>query len=120
MRRPPPLMLGGFRPYRAAAAVLMDMTTVVIYTQLIMRRIQLNDAKSKLSAVVDHTVRGRPSVIRRHGKPEAVVLGFADWERRLSGEICRGATERQCAHPACDALSDRYQRHLSRRANYGH
>jgi len=74
-------MLGGFRPYRAAAAVLMDMTTVVIYTQLIMRRIQLKDAKSKLSAVVDQAVRGRPSVITRHGKPEAVVLGFADWER---------------------------------------
>jgi antitoxin Phd len=59
----------------------MDMTTVVIYTQLIMRRIQLKDAKSKLSAVVDQAVRGRPSVITRHGKPEAVVLGFADWER---------------------------------------
>ena len=24
---------------------------------------------------------GKPSVITRHGKPEAVVLGFADWER---------------------------------------
>jgi prevent-host-death family protein len=46
-----------------------------------MRRIQLKDAKAGLSAVVDQAVRGKPSVITRHGKPEAVVLGFADWER---------------------------------------
>ena len=46
-----------------------------------MRRIQLKDAKANLSAVVDQATRGKPSVITRHGKPEAVVLGFADWER---------------------------------------
>jgi prevent-host-death family protein len=46
-----------------------------------MRKIQLRDAKAKLSAVVDQAARGRPSVITRHGKPEAVVIGFADWER---------------------------------------
>jgi prevent-host-death family protein len=45
------------------------------------RRIQLKDAKAKLSAVVDLATRGKPSLITRHGKPEAVVLGFADWER---------------------------------------
>jgi antitoxin Phd len=46
-----------------------------------MRRIQLKDAKARLSAVVDQATRGKPSLITRHGKPEAVVLGFADWER---------------------------------------
>ncbi|MBX9772786.1 MAG: type II toxin-antitoxin system Phd/YefM family antitoxin [Xanthobacteraceae bacterium] len=46
-----------------------------------MRKIQLKDAKATLSTVVDQAVRGKPSVITRHGKPEAVVLGFADWER---------------------------------------
>jgi prevent-host-death family protein len=46
-----------------------------------MRKIQLKDAKAKLSTVVDQAMRGKPSVITRHGKPEAVVLGFADWER---------------------------------------
>ncbi len=46
-----------------------------------MRKIQLKDAKANLSAVVDQATRGKPSVITRHGKPEAVVLGFADWER---------------------------------------
>jgi prevent-host-death family protein len=47
----------------------------------IMRKIQLKDAKANLSAVVDQATRGKPSLITRHGKPEAVVLGFADWER---------------------------------------
>jgi prevent-host-death family protein len=45
------------------------------------RKIQLKDAKANLSAVVDEATQGKPSVITRHGKPEAVVLGFADWER---------------------------------------
>jgi prevent-host-death family protein len=46
-----------------------------------MRRIQLKDAKTNLSAVVDQATQGNPSVITRHGKPQAVVLGFADWQR---------------------------------------
>jgi prevent-host-death family protein len=46
-----------------------------------MRKIQLKDAKANLSAVVDKAAQGKPSVITRHGKPEAVVLGMADWER---------------------------------------
>ena len=49
-----------------------------------MRKIQLKDAKANLSAVVDRATRGKPSLITRHGKPEAVVLGFADWERLSS------------------------------------
>jgi prevent-host-death family protein len=44
-------------------------------------KIQLKDAKANLSAVVDQATRGKPSVITRHGRPEAVVLGFADWQR---------------------------------------
>jgi prevent-host-death family protein len=47
----------------------------------IMRKIQLKNAKANLSAVVDQATRGKPSIITRHGKPEAIVLGFADWER---------------------------------------
>jgi prevent-host-death family protein len=45
------------------------------------RKIQLKDAKANLSAVVDQAVHGEPSLITRHGKPQAVVLGFEDWER---------------------------------------
>jgi antitoxin Phd len=49
-----------------------------------MRKIPLKDAKANLSAVVDQATRGKPSIIVRHGKPEAVVLGFTDWERLSS------------------------------------
>ena len=45
------------------------------------KKIQLKDAKANLSAVVDQATKGRPSLITRHGKPEAVILGFSDWER---------------------------------------
>jgi prevent-host-death family protein len=46
-----------------------------------MREIQLRDAKATLSAVVDDAVRGKPSIITRHGRPEAVVIGFEEWQR---------------------------------------
>jgi antitoxin Phd len=46
-----------------------------------MKKIQLRDAKASLSAVVDEAVQGRPAVITRRGKPEAVVLSFRDWQR---------------------------------------
>jgi len=47
----------------------------------VMRKIQLKDAKSSLSAVVNDAVRGQVAVITRHGKPEAVIVGFREWER---------------------------------------
>jgi antitoxin Phd len=46
-----------------------------------MRKLQLRDAKATLSAVVDEAVHGKASVITRHGKPAAVVLGFEQWQR---------------------------------------
>ena len=46
-----------------------------------MREIQLRDAKARLSAVVDDALQGEPSIVTRHGKPEAVILSFAEWER---------------------------------------
>ena len=46
-----------------------------------MHRIQLRDAKATLSAVIDQARQGQPSVITRHGKPEAVVLSFEEWQR---------------------------------------
>jgi antitoxin Phd len=49
-----------------------------------MREIQLRDAKAKLSAVVDDAARGEPSIITRHGRPQAVVIGFDDWQRLSS------------------------------------
>lgn len=46
-----------------------------------MREIRLKDAKAALSSLVDDATRGEPSIITRHGKPAAVVVGFKDWER---------------------------------------
>ena len=46
-----------------------------------MQEIQLRDAKAHLSAVVDAAIRGEPAVITRHGRKQAVILGFAEWER---------------------------------------
>ena len=46
-----------------------------------MREIQLREAKANLSAVVDEAVGGHGAIITRHGKPAAVVLGYADWQR---------------------------------------
>jgi antitoxin Phd len=46
-----------------------------------MKHVQLRDAKANLSAMVDEAVAGEPAVITRHGKPEAVILGFKEWER---------------------------------------
>jgi prevent-host-death family protein len=49
-----------------------------------MREIQLREAKATLSSVVDDAVRGEPSIITRHGRPEAVVIGFDEWQRLSS------------------------------------
>ena len=46
-----------------------------------MREIQLRDAKARLSAVVDDAIQGEPAVITRHGRKQAVILSFAEWER---------------------------------------
>ncbi len=46
-----------------------------------MQEIQLREAKATLSAVIDQARRGKPSIITRHGRPEAVVLSFEEWQR---------------------------------------
>jgi antitoxin Phd len=46
-----------------------------------MREIQLRDAKASLSAVVDEAMRGKPAVITRHGKRQAVLLSYEEWQR---------------------------------------
>lgn len=46
-----------------------------------MKEIQLKEAKAKLSAVVDQAVAGEPTVITRHGRKEAVLVSFEEWER---------------------------------------
>ena len=46
-----------------------------------MVEVQLREAKATLSAVIDNARQGQPSVITRHGRREAVVLSFEEWER---------------------------------------
>ncbi|TPK74768.1 type II toxin-antitoxin system Phd/YefM family antitoxin [Mesorhizobium sp. B2-3-3] len=46
-----------------------------------MREIQLKDAKATLSAVVDQAIAGKPAVITRHGRKQAVILSFEDYQR---------------------------------------
>ncbi|MGI4792981.1 MAG: type II toxin-antitoxin system Phd/YefM family antitoxin [Janthinobacterium lividum] len=42
---------------------------------------QLRDAKATLSAVVDQARQGKPSIITRHGRPEADIVSFEEWQR---------------------------------------
>ena len=46
-----------------------------------MQEIQLRDAKATLSAVIEQARQGEPSIITRHGRPEAVVISFEEWQR---------------------------------------
>ncbi|MFJ6324322.1 MULTISPECIES: type II toxin-antitoxin system Phd/YefM family antitoxin [unclassified Rhizobium] len=46
-----------------------------------MKEIQFKDAKATLSAVVDQAVAGEPTIITRHGRKEAVLVSFEEWER---------------------------------------
>ncbi|MBB1249930.1 type II toxin-antitoxin system Phd/YefM family antitoxin [Rhizobium sp. G21] len=46
-----------------------------------MKEIQLKDAKATLSAVVDQAVAGEPTIITRHGRKEAVLVSFEQWQR---------------------------------------
>lgn len=63
----------------AKGTLCYNMTTVV--TEVDMHEIQLRDAKATLSAVVDQARAGQPSIITRHGRPEAVVVSFEEWQR---------------------------------------
>ena len=46
-----------------------------------MKEIQLKDAKATFSHVVDAAVAGEPAIITRHGKRQAVVISYSEYER---------------------------------------
>ena len=53
-----------------------------------MRRIwQLQDAKNKLSEVVDQAIRHGPQVITRRGVEEAVVISTAEYAKLRHGKV---------------------------------
>lgn len=63
-----------------------------------MKELQLEDAKATLSAVVDRAVAGEPTVITRHGRKEAVLVSFEEWQRRLQGAELRRPAARLPGH----------------------
>jgi antitoxin Phd len=46
-----------------------------------MREIQLKDAKAKLSSVIDEAMSGEGAIITRHGRKEAVVISYEEFQR---------------------------------------
>lgn len=46
-----------------------------------MKEIQLKDAKATFSRVIDEAVAGETAVITRHGKREAVIISYNEYER---------------------------------------
>jgi prevent-host-death family protein len=58
----------------------MDRTRF-LFTERPMDRVQLREAKARLSEIVDAAERGEPTTITRHGKPVAVVVAVEDADR---------------------------------------
>lgn len=46
-----------------------------------MKETQFKDVKATLSAVLDQAIAGDPTIVTRHGRKEAVILSFAEYER---------------------------------------
>jgi antitoxin Phd len=83
-----------------------------------MREIQLKDAKATLSAVVDQAVAGEPAIITRHGRKQAVILSFEDYQR-LSRVPSFGqllAAKRHPQYPFAIAIGRHFDDGLSRSA----
>lgn len=49
-----------------------------------MKELQLREAKTTLSAVVDAAEQGEPTTITKHGRPAAVVISYEEWTRLKS------------------------------------
>lgn len=44
-----------------------------------MKELQLREAKSALSAVVEEAEKGKPTTITKHGRRAAVVVSYEQW-----------------------------------------
>jgi antitoxin Phd len=49
-----------------------------------MKEMQLREAKTTLSAVIDAAERGNPTTITKHGRPAAVVVSYKEWTKLKS------------------------------------
>lgn len=46
-----------------------------------MQTVQLREARSRLSALVEEATQGGKAIITRRGRPSAVILGMDEWNR---------------------------------------
>ena len=46
-----------------------------------MRKVQLREAKAKLSALVEGAAKGEAAIITNRGQPRAVLVGLDEWNR---------------------------------------
>jgi len=61
--------------------VALIMVSMTCSREGTLRTISLQDAEDDLSALVASAARGETTIIARHGQPEAVLIGMAEWER---------------------------------------
>jgi len=54
---------------------------LVVTKAQIMKELQLREAKTTLSAVIEAAERGEPTTITKHGRPAAVVISHAEWKK---------------------------------------
>ena len=53
----------------------------MVLLETVMREMRLREAKVRLSALVEDAAQGQATVITRHGKPRAVIVGIDEWNR---------------------------------------
>jgi antitoxin Phd len=64
-----------------------DMTTLVLVVTSgckAMKELQLREAKSTLSAVVEAAEQGEPTTITKHGRRAAVIISYEEWSKLKS------------------------------------
>lgn len=47
---------------------------------------QLQEAKNKLSKVIDNAIRSGPQIITRHGTEVAIVLSYAEYQKIVASQ----------------------------------
>lgn len=67
----------------ASLLVLLNLTILTRLERDVAKAWQLQEAKARLSEVIDESIRRGPQTVTRHGRPVALVVGADDF-RRLS------------------------------------
>lgn len=82
-----PFILFVFSSSQITLTLTEDMTTLVLVVTngcAAMKEMQLREAKSTLSAVVEAAEQGQPTTITKHGRPAAVVISYQEWAKLKS------------------------------------